>query len=38
VIAAAERELYTQATQLAGGDQSKLVKWLGVSRPTIREN
>jgi DNA-binding NtrC family response regulator len=37
VIAAAERELYTQAIQLAGGDQSKAAKWLGVSRPTMRE-
>ena len=32
-----ECELYTQAIQLAGGDQSKAAKWLGVSRPTIRE-
>ncbi len=32
-----ERELYAQAIQLAGGDQSKAAKWLGVSRPTMRE-
>jgi DNA-binding NtrC family response regulator len=37
MIAAAERELYSQAIQLAGGDQSKAGKWLGVSRPTMRE-
>ena len=32
-----ERELYAQALQLAGGDQSKAAGWLGVSRPTMRE-
>ncbi len=37
VTVAAERELYSQAIQLAGGDQSKAAKWLGVSRPTMRE-
>jgi len=37
VTAAAERELYGQAIQLADGDQSKAAKWLGVSRPTMRE-
>jgi DNA-binding NtrC family response regulator len=37
VTAIAERELYSQAIQLAGGDQSKAAKWLGVSRPTMRE-
>jgi DNA-binding NtrC family response regulator len=37
LTATAERELYTQAIQLAGGDQTKTAKWLGVSRPTIRE-
>jgi DNA-binding protein Fis len=37
VIAAAERELYSQAIRLAEGDQSKAAKWLGVSRPTIGE-
>jgi DNA-binding protein Fis len=37
VTAAAERELYSQAIQLAAGDQTKAAKWLGVSRPTMRE-
>jgi DNA-binding NtrC family response regulator len=37
VTAAAEGELYRQAIQLAGGDQSKAAKWLGISRPTMRE-
>jgi len=37
VTAVAERELCTQAIQLAGGDQTKAAKWLGVSRPTMRE-
>jgi len=37
VTVAAERELYSQAIQLANGDQSKAAKWLGVSRPTMRE-
>jgi DNA-binding NtrC family response regulator len=37
VTVAAERELYSQAFELAGGDQSKAAKWLGVSRPTMRE-
>jgi len=37
VTVAAERELYSQAIQLSGGDQSKAAKWLGVSRPTMRE-
>ena len=37
VTAAVERELYTQAIQLSQGDQSKAAKWLGVSRPTMRE-
>jgi len=32
-----ERELYSQAIQLALGDQSKAARWLGVSRPTMRE-
>ncbi len=34
---AVESELYAQAIRLAGGDQSKAAKWLGVSRPTMRE-
>ncbi len=32
-----ERELYGQAVRLAEGDQTKVAKWLGVSRPTVRE-
>ena len=30
-----ERELYAQAIQRAGGEQSKAARWLGVSRPTM---
>ncbi|HTL58368.1 MAG TPA: sigma-54 dependent transcriptional regulator [Candidatus Limnocylindrales bacterium] len=37
VTVAAERELYGQAILLADGDQSQAAKWLGVSRPTMRE-
>ena len=33
----AEREIYRQAIALADGDQTKAAKWLGVSRPTMRE-
>ncbi|PWU09092.1 MAG: Fis family transcriptional regulator [Verrucomicrobia bacterium] len=32
-----QREFYSQAYQLAQGDQTKVAKWLGVSRPTVRE-
>jgi DNA-binding NtrC family response regulator len=32
-----ERELYGQAIRRAKHDQSKAAKWLGVSRPTMRE-
>jgi len=32
-----DRELYAQAIQQAGGDQSKAARWLGVSRPTMLE-
>ena len=32
-----ERELYGQAIRLAEYDQSKVARWLGVSRPTVRE-
>ena len=32
-----ERELYAQAIRLADFDQSEACKWLGVSRPTMRE-
>ena len=35
--AVAERELYSQAIQRAQGHQSKVAKWLGVSRPTMRK-
>jgi DNA-binding NtrC family response regulator len=34
---AVERELYGQAIRLANGDQTKAARWLGVSRPTMRE-
>ncbi len=37
VTEAAERELYAQAIQLAHDNQAKAAKWLGVSRPTMRE-
>lgn len=33
----AERELFTQAIELAGGNQAKAARWLGVSRLTMRE-
>jgi DNA-binding NtrC family response regulator len=32
-----ERELYRQAMALSGEDQSQVARWLGVSRPTVRE-
>jgi DNA-binding NtrC family response regulator len=32
-----ERELYGQALALAREDQSQVARWLGVSRPTVRE-
>ncbi len=32
-----ERELYARAMKLAEGNQAKAAKWLGVSRPTMRE-
>jgi DNA-binding NtrC family response regulator len=34
---AAERELFSQAIKLAHGNQAKAAKWLGLSRPTMRE-
>ncbi len=37
LIAALERELFTQAIRLAGGNQAQAARWLGVSRPTVRE-
>jgi DNA-binding NtrC family response regulator len=33
----AEREIFTQAIQLAQGNQAKAARWLGVSRLTMRE-
>jgi DNA-binding NtrC family response regulator len=33
----AEREIYGQTIRLAQGDQTKAARWLGISRPTIRE-
>jgi nitrogen regulation protein NR(I) len=32
-----ERELFTQAIQLAHGNQAKAARWLGISRLTMRE-
>jgi len=32
-----ERELFTRAIQLAGGNQAKAARWLGVTRTTMRE-
>ena len=32
-----ERELYAQAMKIAEGNQAKAARWLGVSRPTMRE-
>ena len=37
VLAGAEHELFGQAIKLAGGDQSKAGRWLGISRPTMKE-
>jgi len=37
LIESVERQLYAQALALAGGDQTKAARWLGVSRPTMRE-
>ena len=37
LIEAVERELYGQAIRLAHGDQTKAARWLGVSRPTMRD-
>jgi DNA-binding NtrC family response regulator len=34
---AAERELFTQAIELARGNQAKAARWLGISRITMRE-
>ena len=32
-----ERELYRQAVEMAHGNQTKISKWIGVSRLTVRE-
>jgi DNA-binding NtrC family response regulator len=32
-----DRELYSQTIRRSGGEQSRAARWLGVSRPTIRE-
>ena len=32
-----ERELYRQAHERARGKQSKIIEWLGVSRPTVHQ-
>ena len=37
LIEVVERELYGQAIRMAGGDQSRAARWLGISRPTMRE-
>jgi len=37
VVQAAERELFSQAIQLAQGNQAKAARWLGLSRLTMRE-
>jgi DNA-binding NtrC family response regulator len=37
MLAAAEREILTQAITLAEGNQAKAARWLGLSRFTLRE-
>jgi nitrogen regulation protein NR(I) len=37
MLAAAEREILTQAITLAGGNLAKAARWLGLSRFTLRE-
>jgi nitrogen regulation protein NR(I) len=37
LLEAAERELLSQAIQLAHGNQAKAARWLGISRLTMRE-
>lgn len=37
LLEAAEREVFSQAIQLAQGNQAKAARWLGVSRLTMRE-
>jgi DNA-binding NtrC family response regulator len=36
-FAAAEKELLTQAMELAGGNKTKAAQWLGMTRLTLRE-
>ncbi|MBI3874363.1 MAG: hypothetical protein HY300_00005, partial [Verrucomicrobia bacterium] len=37
LLDAAEREIISQAIQLAQGNQAKAARWLGISRLTLRE-
>ena len=37
ILAAAEKEIFSQAIQLAHGNQARAARWLGVSRLTMRE-
>src|SRR4051812_28616559 len=37
LIQAAERELFSRAIELAGGNQARAARWVGVSRLTMRE-
>ncbi|MHA3772585.1 sigma-54-dependent transcriptional regulator [Verrucomicrobiota bacterium sgz303538] len=37
LIEVAERELLAQAMKLAGGNQAKAARWIGISRLTLRE-
>jgi len=37
MIADIEPELFTQAIELAGGNQAKAARWLGIGRPKMRE-
>jgi DNA-binding NtrC family response regulator len=37
LIQTAERELFSRAIQLAGGNQARAARWVGVSRLTMRE-
>lgn len=37
ILAQAEREIVIQAITLAQGNQSQAARWLGLSRPTLRE-
>jgi DNA-binding NtrC family response regulator len=37
LLSAAEREIFSRAIVLAGGNQAKAARWLGISRLTMRE-